>query len=366
MKHSRSGRLLLVLLAFAILPDAFIENASVRGTGISPKVSGHTAKRSFANEAKLSPENEEKGREPRSRPRRTFLRRLLALLGCFALWGTSSAVKGYDAASAVEVVSNDQALHSLDALAALAVESVRRSKHEASKDKSEKADKATDLSETAALSVMPQEKVQQNAQAPIPSVPGMDKSNLVIRVSTEPGRANEVMASKTDMTASQLMAETPETILKMIARKGWRVERSQGDERDESFEIFLNPVKYELPLGLLTIPAPHFRATVRDSQRTGPGSYKERLETDLVLQNGEGIVTVSLNFPFSTSFSIGAAGWLRAYIGECEEDVRVRADVEIGLNVPRFPGLGSALQCFVKHYVQRSTFGCATSFKTNA
>ncbi|CAK9013600.1 Uncharacterized protein SCF082_LOCUS11998 [Durusdinium trenchii] len=356
MKHLRTGKVVLILLACTILPKVFIEGASVTRKLVVPS---RVAEKSFANDATFP---SQQGDEPTQRPRRSFLRRLLAMLGCFAWWATSSDVKGYDAACAVQAaaMSNDQTLQSLqsiDAIAAsLAVESARRSK-------AKRSSPTVDRTEPAS----------PPKSAPVPHVPGLDTANLVIQVSTEPGRANEVMAKRTSMTASELMAESPETILRMISRPGWRVELPDpetvggGRSPDSDFEIFLNPVKYELPLGVITIPAPHFRAHVRETEQTQTeGPYKERLETDLVLQNGDGIVTVSLNFPFSTSFSIGAAGWLRASIGQYEDDVRVRADVEIGLNVPRIPGLGSALECFVKHYIQRSTFGCATSFRTQS
>lgn len=42
------------------------------------------------------------------------------------------------------------------------------------------------------------------------------------------------------------MAESEATILQMIARDGWQVLAS---EDPDSFDIFLNPVTYELPIG---------------------------------------------------------------------------------------------------------------------
>lgn len=197
--------------------------------------------------------------------------------------------------------------------------------------------------------------------APPPEVPGLDDANLVVRVKIEPKRVEAVETQREGV--ARLMAEPGGNILALMAQDGWEVK--QLDPITGTYELSLPSVRYQFALGVVSIPSPRFVATVRDTF-TMAGSYEERLQGDLVLQNGQDILTVDVGFPFKSTFSVSAAGWTRCCIGSDGEFIGVSNDIVLGLKVPRVPGLESAMELFVKSYGGESTLEVARALARGA
>jgi len=197
---------------------------------------------------------------------------------------------------------------------------------------------------------------------PPPEVPGMAEANLIVRVKIEPKTAAAIETQQEGV--ARLMSQSGGQILATMAQDGWEV--TPVDEEEGLFEVSLPPVRYELPGGTVSIPPPRFLTTIRDTHVTSDGGYVERLQGDLVLQNGDKILTVELGFPFRTSFSVSASGWTRAKIGSQGDSVSVSNYVEIGLNLPKFPGLVPLMQYFVKSYGNESTEQCVDALARGA
>jgi len=193
----------------------------------------------------------------------------------------------------------------------------------------------------------------------LPEAPGLSESNLVVKVTTD---LKNVKAKSGSMGVEKLMQQSSATILGLMSRDGWQVNEIDGSKG--LFEILMPPVSYSLPLGQVSIPAPRFLCTVHDSD-AADGDCKERLVGDLILQNGAGIFNVELRF-FSKQFSIDAAGWARCKVCSCNENVRMAADVQVGMQVPKVPGLSQIMEFFVKRYADESTNDCARALATGA
>merc|ERR1719410_2528042 len=88
----------------------------------------------------------------------------------------------------------------------------------------------------------------------------------------------------------------------------------------------------------------------------------------MVLQNGEDLITVELRFGFGMkkTFAISAAGWSRSKVGWEGNSVMVSNVVEIGLQLPKVPGLSSIMEFFVKSYGSDSTNSCAVALAQGA
>eukprot|EP00930_Biecheleria_cincta_P089358 TRINITY_DN78644_c0_g1_i1.p1 TRINITY_DN78644_c0_g1~~TRINITY_DN78644_c0_g1_i1.p1 ORF type:complete len:378 (+),score=69.37 TRINITY_DN78644_c0_g1_i1:57-1190(+) len=277
-----------------------------------------------------------------------LLRRLFAALGIFGFfWARPSPARAFDAVTAVAtktMVDSAKAKSVAWSANALAAAVTFNSARQGS------------------APVRDDECVIDADSLPAPDVPGLAEANLVVKVATEPGVVPVSPAGK----VNELMEEASHEILRKMGRDGWEVRLLDsasgacGVEGD--FEILLPAVDVEMPMATVSIPAPRFAAHVRDAYPSGvSGDYQERLQADLVLQNGEDILTVELRFPFRGKFSISAAGWARARVGRQGDSVRVAADVELGLHVPKVPGLTPVLQHFVKNYANASAFDCATA-----
>ncbi|CAK9004607.1 Calcium-dependent protein kinase 16 [Durusdinium trenchii] len=83
--------------------------------------------------------------------------------------------------------------------------------------------------------------------------------------------------------------------------------------------------------------APRFLTKLRDKSGTFSQFEvgRERLEGDLVLQNGENIFTLQLGFPFRTKLTISAAGWTRAKVGFEGDEILSSNYVEVGIQLPK-------------------------------
>lgn len=184
----------------------------------------------------------------------------------------------------------------------------------------------------------------------LPQAPGMESKNLVVEVSIDP---QFVEPNSQRAGADHLMKQSSSTILGRMARDGWEV--IPLDESKGIFEVILPAVKYEMPLGTVSIPAPHFLCTVYNSTAQDD-DYQERLIGDLVLQNGQDLLNVDLRF-FS-HFSISASGWARCNVGREGDSVRFSSRVQVGMQVPKVPGLTSIMEFFVKTYASQSTNDC--------
>mmetsp|Transcript_135100 Transcript_135100/g.328363 ORF Transcript_135100/g.328363 Transcript_135100/m.328363 type:complete len:219 (+) Transcript_135100:44-700(+) len=149
-----------------------------------------------------------------------------------------------------------------------------------------------------------------------------------------------------------------------MAQDGWSVEPI--DPSKGIYELSLPAVDVNLGMGSVSIPSPLFRATIWDSSRRDEEGDMERLVGDLVLQNGEDILTVTLGFPFATTLSVSAAGAARARIGQSKDTVYLQADVDIGLQIPKVPGVAKIMQLFVRNYANKSTFDCSVALSKGA
>jgi len=269
-----------------------------------------------------------------------FLGRMFALVGLF-VWCTNTSAALADEELAVAVASasiQQSALGNAAVAMAVAVGSNQ---------------KATDPSD--------EEPILSEEELPLPNAPGMDEANLIVNVETDP-KYEEAVSSQA-AGVQRLMACPRHKILGLMARDGWQVHPI--DKSEGLFELVLPPVEYNLPLAVVSIPAPRFKATVTSSQKEA-GKYKERLIGDLVLLNGDDILSVDLKFPFSRTFSVSASGWARCRVGQEENAVRMSADVQIGLQMPQIPGLKSIMQYFVSSYANQSTSDCARALARGA
>jgi hypothetical protein len=197
---------------------------------------------------------------------------------------------------------------------------------------------------------------------PKPPVPGLDESNLVVRCDIDPKLA-EAMVTK-EAGVARLMSKKGGEILATMAQDGWEV--TPVDIAKGIFELALPSVRYEVPGGtVVSIPAPRFLTTVYDSnQRTD--EMDERLIGDLVLTNGADILKVEVGFPFYKTFAVSAAGWARSRVGSKDGQVSISNFVEIGMQVPKIPGVTQVMQFFVKSYGNDSTQQCAEGLAKGA
>eukprot|EP00439_Symbiodinium_sp_Y106_P042242 s3811_g5.t1 len=202
----------------------------------------------------------------------------------------------------------------------------------------------------------PLEEQASNEDPLPPDVPGMEEANLVVRVKIDPKRrlVEELGAEG----ATNLMAGSNRQILEAMAQEGWEVE--VVNESENLYMLSLPPVLYEVMGSTISIPAPRFLTTLRTTtgRDGGESSYKDRLEGDLVLQNGENIFTLQLGFPFRSTLTISAAGWTRATVGWDGDEIVTSNYVEVGIKLPKVPGLSNIMEYFVKSYGTQSTQDC--------
>ena len=261
---------------------------------------------------------------------RSFARRILALLSMFAWWNSTTskaqrAVRAKALAAPTEPGTwrVDPIKATIDATPVTEVDALASAIH------------STTASEDAT-----------------PHVPGMAAANLVVKLDSDPGIAKSEMAE-------EKMTQSDQEVLEDLCGEGWSVRPI--DASKGSFEMTLPAVRYQMPMGVVSIPSPLFHAQVRNSSKMS-GNYHERLVADIVLQNGDKMLCVELGFPFSSTFTISAAGWARCRVGrEGNDSVQCQAFVEMGLQVPKVPGLTSILQFFVKSYANKSAKDCAVS-----
>lgn len=194
--------------------------------------------------------------------------------------------------------------------------------------------------------------VEQQEERPPPEAPGMEDANLIVRVDIEPKKQK---VSKGAKAIENLMSKSDREVLEAMAQEGWEVE--VVDESKGLYMLSLPPVLYEVMGTSVSIPAPRFLTKLRDS-RGRTSKFKERLEGDLVLQNGEGIFTLQLGFPFRTKLCISAAGWTRAKVGFEGDEILSSNFVEVGIQLPKVPGLTNIMEYFVKNYGTQSTQEC--------
>lgn len=185
-----------------------------------------------------------------------------------------------------------------------------------------------------------------------PEVPGMEDANLIVRVDIDPKRQSVSRGAK---AIENLMSRSDREVLEAMAQEGWEVE--VVDESEGLYMLSLPPVLYEVMGTSVSIPAPRFLTKLRDC-RGRISKFKERLEGDLVLQNGEGIFTLQLGFPFRTKLCISAAGWTRATVGSEGNEILSSNYVEVGIQLPKVPGLTNIMEYFVKNYGTQSTQEC--------
>jgi len=200
-----------------------------------------------------------------------------------------------------------------------------------------------------------------DAPAPAPQVPGLDTSSIVVRVDV-PRRKVAAEAMKHE-GVERLMSLPGSRILANMAQEGWEVKTV--DEAKNLYELSLPAVNYKMSLATVSIPPPRFRTIVRDTYARS-GAFEERLQGDMILENGQDILTVELGFPFRTKFSISAAGWTRAHVGWEDEFVTVSSYIEVGLNLPSVPGIESIMQAFVQNYGTDSTQQVAAALAYSA
>lgn len=202
---------------------------------------------------------------------------------------------------------------------------------------------------------------EAGSERPPLTAPGMEDANLVVAVTTDPKMTS---AASKQAGVELLMRQPSATILGLMAQDGWQV--NEVDVEAGVFEVLMPAVEYDMPLGTVSIVPPLFRCDVRDSAAKD-GTYQERLIGDLVLENGDGLLSVELNMGlFSRTFSISAAGWARCWLGGEGDEVRMKADVEIGLQVPKVPGLTQVMEFFVRTYANNSTKDCTVALAKGA
>jgi len=202
----------------------------------------------------------------------------------------------------------------------------------------------------------PPEPLAEVEVRPPPEVPGMEDANLVVSVEIDQKKQKVLKAGEEG--ATNLMAGSNRQILEAMAQEGWEVE--VVNESENLYMLSLPPVLYEVMGSTISIPAPRFLTTLRTTtgRDGGESSYKDRLEGDLVLQNGENIFTLQLGFPFRSTLTISAAGWTRATVGWDGDEIVTSNYVEVGIKLPKVPGLSNIMEYFVKSYGTQSTQDC--------
>ncbi|CAE7774834.1 CPK16, partial [Symbiodinium sp. CCMP2456] len=201
----------------------------------------------------------------------------------------------------------------------------------------------------------PPEPLAEVEVLPPPEVPGMEDANLVVSVEIDEKKQKVLKAGEEG--AENLMAGSNRQILEAMAQEGWEVE--VVNESENLYMLSLPPVLYEVMGSTISIPAPKFLTKLRDTRGTPTsGPYQGRMEGDLVLQNGEGIFTLQLGFPFRSTLSISAAGWTRAQISWKGDEIVATNYVEVGIKLPKVPGLTNIMEYFVKSYGTQSTQDC--------
>jgi hypothetical protein len=223
---------------------------------------------------------------------------------------------------------------------------------------------------TGAVSWSPADKRQEiRIEVPLDKVPGMAEANIVVSEST----AQMVGApSSGDTGADLLMAQDCGKIIVAMSQHNWVIEAD--DESQGRFNMYLPSVEYNFPLGSVSIPAPHFVVTVRDSTRwssdqvaaTEAAKSKERMVGSMVLQNGKDIFSVELGFPVNTTLRISAAGLAYARVGRSPNGVYLSCDVDLGMKLPGLPGLTKIMRLFVKSYAAKSAQDCANALAGGA
>jgi len=203
--------------------------------------------------------------------------------------------------------------------------------------------------------------LQEPAFVPTPEVPGLEDASLIVRVKIDP---KEAMVEEGAEVVERLMAKSDRTVLEAMAQSGWEVETI--DESQGLYVMSLPSVRYELPGGVVSIPAPRFLTSFRDLRGRLSGTSQARAEGDLVLQNGKDIFTIETGLPFKTKFKISAAGWTRASIDWDGERIVTANYVELGIEVPKVPGLTSLMEYFVRNYGNESTQQCANALANAA
>lgn len=192
------------------------------------------------------------------------------------------------------------------------------------------------------------EDVFRDNIVPLPDAPGMDKANLVVHVMAE--RATVTPPTSGAVGTALLLEQSGGDILAMMAQDGWDI--APMDAEGSYFEVLMPAVRFAMPGAVVRIPRPRLISTVHDTRRSIGGGLFERMQGDLVLQNGEGLLTLEL---FSRKLSVSAAGWTRSSIGREGDGIYIFNEVEVGLRVPKVPGIASLLQLFVKSYARHST-----------
>jgi len=280
---------------------------------------------------------------------RGFLRRaltVLSMLTALTWWGRSTS-KVLKAAPVESSESNDW---EPEISAPVAVHSVQVPV-QVQETPAQKVAEMNQVAEVTNVDTTPVAAVASEEVLTDPVVPGMAKANLVVNVETVPGKAQTPHADAK-------MQQSDQQVLENLCGDGWSC--SPIDAEKGLFQITLPAVRYELPMGVVSIPAPLFHAQARGSE-VQSGDYSERLVADIVLQNGDKMLCVELGFPFNSKFTISAAGWARCRVGQEPGSVICKASVEMGLQVPKVPGLTSILQFFVKSYANKSAHDCAVS-----
>eukprot|EP00931_Biecheleriopsis_adriatica_P039603 TRINITY_DN22638_c0_g1_i2.p1 TRINITY_DN22638_c0_g1~~TRINITY_DN22638_c0_g1_i2.p1 ORF type:complete len:630 (+),score=158.09 TRINITY_DN22638_c0_g1_i2:64-1953(+) len=230
---------------------------------------------------------------------------------------------------------------------------------DASEEEKDELRSSQDTAESSSSPVVePVPEAVEPEPIPLPEAPGMEKANLIVRVDIEPQRKQAANGAE---GVDALMASADRDILEAMAQVGWEVE--VVDESGGLYMLSLPSVRYEVMGTTVMIPAPRFLTTFRDtrSQTAGSEEFQARAQGDLVLQNGEDIFSLELGFPFRSKLTISAAGWTRANIGWAGDEVVTSNYVEVGIQVPKVPGLSSILEYFVKNYGIESTQDCAAA-----
>lgn len=291
--------LLLLLVAVLLLHWEPCSNFSMLGPGRSlrgpPPQSDQTPKRSYAAEVSALSVTSRLGTW--SMALRSFARRVLALLSMFAWWNstTSKAQRAVTGAAPAAGIAGAWKVNPVVEVAQTDTNPVPSQNN-------------TTLTTVAVNS---NDAVNSQEDTTQPHVPGMSATNLVVRLDSEPG----IAATK---VAEEKMKQSDQEVLEDLCGEGWGVrpiDASQG-----LFEMTLPAVRYQMPMGVVSIPSPLFHAQVRNSSKVS-GNYHERLVADIVLQNGDKMLCVELGFPFSSKFTISAAGWAR-----CNVDSRVQRE----------------------------------------
>lgn len=186
-----------------------------------------------------------------------------------------------------------------------------------------------------------------------------DNPNLVVTVPLEPQRARP---SSSGPGVSNLMQQGHRDILGLMTRDGWQVEPL--DSSGNLFQVTMPAVRYDLGMGVVSIPPPVFLCKVRESRRE-TGAYKERLIGDLELQNGKGLLRVSLKF-LKRPILISASGSGTCQVGAEGTFARLAGHVQVGLQVPKIPGLSQLMEFFVRTYANQSARECVDALARGA